>query len=68
MLELQTEIADARQSSDGTFESWLQLYLQTRGEIPKGYFVAISDVSEEVSAVQESFVQDSVHYVFGTLP
>ena len=68
MLELQRIIADPGQSGDGTFESWLQLHLQTRGEIPKGYFVAISDVSEELCAVEESFVQDSVHYVFGTLP
>ena len=53
--------------NEGLFEFWLQRNMQTDGEIPNEHFVAISDVSPEVIAVQGTEVNSSIRYVFGTL-
>jgi hypothetical protein len=60
--------ANTRHPVTDGFESWLQRHLQSQSEIPEGYFVAISDVEEDVSALKGCVLQDSVRYVFGTLP
>ncbi len=53
--------------TDGLFEAWLQQNLQTNGEIPNQHFVAISDVSPDVLAVEGCELKSSIRYVFGTL-
>ena len=54
--------------TDGVFEFWLQQQLSIKGELPKGYFVALADVSEDVVWVQDAKNVASVRYVVGTLP
>jgi hypothetical protein len=61
MLQSKVSIAD------GLFEFWLQQNLQTSGEIPDQHFVAITDVSPDVIAVEGSELKSSIRYVFGTL-
>ncbi|MEM1067958.1 MAG: hypothetical protein AAGI63_03605 [Planctomycetota bacterium] len=53
--------------SNGVFETWLQQQLQTVGEIPPSHFIAFSDVTEDVLAVKECEVTESIRYVFGTM-
>jgi hypothetical protein len=53
--------------TDGVFEQWLRLHLQTSGEIPRNHFVAIADASADVVAVEGAERVESVRYVFGTL-
>ncbi len=53
---------------DGTFELWLQQRLQIAGELPKGCFVAVSDVSDDAVWIDDAKSVDSVRYVFGSLP
>jgi hypothetical protein len=60
---LETKVA----VNDGLFEFWLQRSMQTNGEIPSEHFVAIADVSPDVIAVEETEVNSSIRYVFGTL-
>jgi hypothetical protein len=60
---LETKVA----VNEGLFEFWLQRNIQTNGEIPNGHFVAISDVSPDVIAVEGTEVSSSIRYVFGTL-
>lgn len=52
---------------DGIFEDWLERKLKLAGEIPPGYFVATSDVTSDVLAVDDVEMSASVRYVFGTL-
>jgi len=52
----------------GSFETWLRESLQIRSDLPPGYFVALGEVTPDAVAVQECDLQDSVHYLIGTLP
>jgi phosphoribosyl-AMP cyclohydrolase len=54
--------------TDGVFELWLQQQLSIKGELPKGYFVALAKVSEDVVWVKGAENVASVRYVVGTLP
>ena len=53
--------------ADGSFESWLSTRLQMSGELPKGHFVALADVSSDDLAVEDAELVESVRYVFGTI-
>lgn len=52
---------------NGIFETWLQRKMLTEGDIPALHFVATADVSEDVVAVEDSEITESIRYVFGTL-
>lgn len=52
---------------NGVFEQRLQQWLQTNGALPKGSFVALTDVSDDVVSVDDAELIESVHFVFGTL-
>ena len=52
---------------DGVLESWMEGRLFVAQEIPNGTFVAIGEPSEDVVAVSDAEVVDSVRYVIGTL-
>ena len=65
---LNTQLSVDMYGTTGQYEFWLQQQLQGLGELPNGHFVAISEVDEEGIALKGSVVQDSVRYVFGTLP
>ncbi|WP_145419324.1 hypothetical protein [Planctomycetes bacterium K23_9] len=54
--------------TDGVFEFWLQQNLQVSGELPKGYFIALADISADAIWVPEAQSVASVRFVFGTLP
>ena len=68
VTEINRNIVAKTNMSDGVFEHWLQSHLQTAGEIPTSHFVGVSDVTEDVLAVESCEVSSSVRYVFGTLP
>ena len=51
---------------DGVFESDLRDFLQTRAQIPMGYFAAISNVSDDARVVDQVDQFASIRYVFGT--
>lgn len=53
--------------SEGIFEQWLQMHLQTLGEIPARHFVATADISPDVLAVEDCEPVASVRYIIGTL-
>ncbi len=53
--------------STGAFENWLDRHLQLDLDLPLAHFVAISDVSEDVIAVPQAELVESVRYVYGTL-
>ena len=53
---------------DGLMENWIQQRMLTIGEIPKGYFVATAEVSDDVIAVKDCDTTSSVRFLFGTLP
>lgn len=53
---------------EGPFEFWLNDHLLIRGGIPTGHFVGIADVREDVIAVKDTELMESIHYVFGTMP
>jgi hypothetical protein len=53
---------------DGLFETWLRQQLQLKGGLPPRHFVGIAAVSDDVLAVSETELVESVHYVFGTMP
>lgn len=52
---------------DGVIENDLRFSLQSRLEIPIGSFIAISEVSDDVVAIEGIEKVDSVRYVMGTL-
>ena len=68
VTEINRNIVAKTNMSNGVFEHWLQSHLQTAGEIPISHFVGVSDVTEDVLAVENCEVSSSVRYVFGTLP
>ena len=55
-------------STEGRFEIWLRETLQINNELPPGFFVAVCDVTQDVAAVEGCEIDNSVHYVIGTLP
>ncbi|KAA5543857.1 hypothetical protein FYK55_11855 [Roseiconus nitratireducens] len=52
----------------GTLEDWLNEYLFVRGELPEGTYVGIATPSQDVLAIGDADVVESVRYVIGTLP
>lgn len=52
---------------DGIAEDWLQLHMQLTGELPRGTFAALSDVSEDAVWIKDADRVLSVRFVFGTL-
>lgn len=54
--------------TDGGFEQWLLQNVQLSGEIPRQSFVATAEVSDDVLAVKETKLVESIRYVFGTMP
>ncbi len=54
--------------SNGSFEQWLVEHLQLGGELPRQYFIATAEVSDDVLAVTDVQLVDSIRYVFGTMP
>jgi hypothetical protein len=54
--------------TDGLFEQWLVERLRLSGDIPRNCFVATAQVSDDVLAVKEAELVESIRYVFGTLP
>lgn len=53
--------------TDGLFENWLQRNLLISSTLPPNHFIAISDVSDDVLAVPDAEVVNSVRYVFGSM-
>ena len=51
----------------GTFENWLNERLLLEGDLPAMHFVGLSDVTEDVVAVDQAEMIESVRYVFGTV-
>ena len=56
---------DAR---EGRCEGQLREQLQVTSSLPMGGFTAKCDLDMEVPAVKGAILEDSVHYVMGTLP
>lgn len=54
--------------NEGSFEFWIREHLQLLGNIPNDHFVATAEVSDDVLAVDETELVDSIRYIFGTLP
>ncbi len=67
ILDVNKMVAADTIFTDGIFETDLQQRLQTSGEIPKGHFIATSDVSEDVIAAEDAETVESVRYLYGTL-
>lgn len=53
---------------DGYFEQWLRAHLQLKGGLPPNHFVGMAEVSDDVLAVDQAQVVESIHYVYGTIP
>ena len=66
LRETMQTVAPQIASYDGVFEFAFRESLQTRLEIPIGQFVAISDVSEDVVAVEGTQQVGCVRYIMGT--
>ena len=54
--------------TDGYIESWLHEQLLIESDLPPDHFIGLSDVSDDVIAVDGAKPTHSVRYVFGTLP
>lgn len=65
---IERTLDDSSKVNEGTHEFWLNDQLSLRGHIPEQYFIAVTNVSEDVIAVEETELVDSVRYVFGTTP
>ena len=68
LLSLQTRLGTPPEAADGVFEHWLARHLQLDGTLPESSFVAVSDVSRDVVAIDAAELVDSVRFVFGTMP
>ena len=66
--ELNTKVYGGARLTEGKFESLLREYLQLNNELPLGFFVAMCDVTEDATAIEGCKIENSVHYVIGTLP
>jgi hypothetical protein len=53
---------------DGYFENWLKEHLQLKGGLPPKHFVGMAEVSDDVLAVDQAELVESIHYVYGTMP
>jgi hypothetical protein len=67
ILDINRSLETRASITEGVFESWLEQHLQTNGEIPNQHFVAISEISPDVLAVEGCEINSSVRYVFGTV-
>ncbi len=66
--ELNSNLHSGARVTEGRFEGWLRDSLQLTVELPLGFFVAVCDVTQTVPAVEGCKIENSVHYVIGTLP
>ncbi len=66
--ELNMKVYGGTRSLEGKFESWLRDSLQLNNELPLGFFVALCEVTEAATAIEGCEIENSVHYVIGTLP
>lgn len=53
--------------TDGAIEDWLGENLFTKGVLPPGTFVAVSEVSPDAIPVENASTVESVRYVMGTI-
>ena len=63
-----TRLTLPSESTEGVFEHWLLRHLQVEGRLPESTFVSVADVSDDVVAVEDAEVVDSVRFVVGSLP
>ncbi len=68
IMTLNRVVGESQLITDGVFETWLQKNLQLNSELPHHWFIAESDVSDDVVAVKDAELVESVRFVFGTLP
>ena len=66
--ELNMKLYGGTRLTEGKFEYWLRECLQLNNELPVGFFVALCDVTEDATAIEGCKIENSVHYVIGTLP
>ena len=66
--ELNMKLYGGTRLTEGKFEYWLRECLQLNNELPVGFFVALCDVTEDATAIKGCKIENSVHYVIGTLP
>jgi hypothetical protein len=71
LVDLPGELSRLTGSSgvvSGGFESWLRQNLQLRSDLPPGHFVALGELTPDAVSVQKCDLEESVHYLMGTLP
>ena len=68
MAELNMKLSGGTRLAEGKFESTLRESLQLNNELPLGFFVAMCEVTEDAKAIEGCKIENSVHYVIGTLP
>ncbi|MDC0317220.1 hypothetical protein OAM37_01715 [bacterium] len=68
MAELNMKLSGGTRLTEGKFESTLRESLQLNNELPLGFFVAMCEVTEDAKAIEGCKIENSVHYVIGTLP
>lgn len=61
------QTGSSNNSTEGRFEGWLYENVMIGSSLPEEHFIGISDVSEDVLAVPESEMVESIRYVFGSL-
>jgi len=66
--ELNMKLYGGTRLIEGRFESSLRESLQLNNELPLGFFVAMCEVTEDATAIEGCKIENSVHYVIGTLP
>ncbi len=66
--ELNVNVYGGTRLTEGKFESSLREFLQLNNELPLGFFVAMGEVTEDATAIEGCKIENSVHYVIGTLP
>ncbi len=54
-------------AGESLIEYWLRQQLQLASEIPAGYFIAVSDVTNDCIATEVENLTESVHYVTGVI-
>ena len=63
-----SRLTGSRGVVSGGFESWLRQNLQLRSDLPPGHFVALGELTPDAVSVQKCDLEESVHYLMGTLP
>jgi hypothetical protein len=66
LREVARQVAPQQAVYDGSIEMKLRDQLQSRLEIPAGHFIGISDISDDVVAVDDAEQIGCVRYVMGT--